>query len=67
MKKLLAALTLCFGLTAQAQTLPLKNWVKPTDKHIQYVGRISFQNPESPVFTFPGVQINTGFPKRFSA
>ena len=61
MKRLLAALTLCLGLTAQAQTLPLKNWVKPTDKHIQYVGRISFQNPESPVFTFPGVQINTGF------
>ena len=61
MKKILAALALCCSLAATAQTLPLKNWVKPSDKHIQYVGRISFQNPDSPVFTFLGVQINTGF------
>lgn len=51
----------CSFLTVQAQSLPLKNWVKPTDRHIQYVGRISFKNPESPAFNFPGVQINTGF------
>lgn len=43
-------------------TLPLKgNIVKPTDKHIQYVGRISFQNPERPAWNYPGVQINAAF------
>ena len=46
---------------APAQSLPIQNWIKPTDSHIQYVGRISFQNPEAPSFTFPGIQINTGF------
>lgn len=32
-----------------------------TDSHIQYVGRVSFQNPESPMFTFPGIQIRAAF------
>ncbi|MBO4810703.1 MAG: lipase [Prevotella sp.] len=50
-------------MTATAQhTLPLQgNIVKPTDGHIQYVGRISFQNPERPAWNYPGVQINTAF------
>lgn len=62
MKKLILGLALACGVgAAQAQSLPLKNWVKPTDTHIQYLGRISFANPESPAFTFPGIQINTGF------
>ncbi len=43
-------------------TLPLKGKViNPTDKHIQYVGRICFDNPMRPRFTFPGVQINASF------
>ena len=43
-------------------TLPLTGKVIcPTDKHIQYVGRICFDNPQRPRFTFPGVQINAGF------
>jgi len=43
-------------------TLPIKGHVvKPTDKHIQYVGRICFDNPERPRFTFPGTQINARF------
>ena len=35
--------------------------VTPTDKNIQYVGRICFDNPERPRFTFPGTQINVCF------
>ena len=35
--------------------------VSPTDPHIQYVGRISFQNPERPCFSYPGTQINMAF------
>ena len=43
-------------------TLPIKGKVIcPTDQHIQYVGRICFDNPQRPRFTFPGVQINAGF------
>ena len=43
-------------------TIPLKgNVVCPTDKHIQYVGRISFDNPKRPVFNYPGTQIIAAF------
>ena len=35
--------------------------IKPTNKNIQYVGRICFDNPERPRFTFPGTQINARF------
>ena len=45
-----------------AQTLaPRGTRVSPTDKNIQYVGRVSMKNPERPTFTFPSVQINAGF------
>lgn len=53
---------LAIGSICNAQTLsPRGNWVKPTDTNIQYVGRISFTNPERPLWTYPGVQIRTGF------
>ncbi len=43
-------------------TLPLCGTVvTPTDKNIQYVGRICFDNLERPRFTFPGTQINVCF------
>ena len=43
-------------------TLPLQGTViKPTNPNIQYVGRICFDNPERPRFTFPGTQINACF------
>jgi len=43
-------------------TLPIKGTVvNPTDKNIQYVGRICFDNPQRPRFTFPGTQINCRF------
>ena len=35
--------------------------VSPADPHIQYVGRICFQNPERPRFSYPGTQINIAF------
>ena len=42
--------------------LPFKGQlVKPGNPAIQYVGRVSFQNPESPAFRFPGIQINMTF------
>lgn len=54
---------LSFSVVFLAQhTLPLKgNVVKPTDTHIQYVGRISMQNPERPAWNYPGIQIVTAF------
>lgn len=35
--------------------------IPASDSHIQYIGRISFRNPEAPLFTFPGVQIRAAF------
>ena len=60
---MLIAFSALLSVTAGATTtLPLKgNVVKPTDKNIQYVGRICFDNPERPRFTFPGTQINARF------
>ena len=50
------------GISANAQIIQLEgNIIKPSDKNIQYVGRISFENPDSPVFTYPGIQINARF------
>lgn len=55
------AVLVSMGITAST-TLPLKGTVvSPTDKNIQYIGRICFDNPERPRFTFPGVQINACF------
>ena len=60
---LLLTLTALMSMGMQAsKTLPLTGKViNPTDKHIQYVGRICFDNPMRPRFTFPGVQINARF------
>ena len=64
MKRILLLFTaalLSLGISAST-TLPLKGTiVKPTDEHIQYIGRICFDNPERPRFTFPGAQINARF------
>ena len=49
------------GITAQTTVAPTGTWVKPTDPQIQYVGRVSFKNPEAPCFTYPGVQIRAAF------
>ncbi len=43
-------------------TLPIEGTIiSPADRNIQYVGRICFQNPERPRFTFPGIQIHARF------
>lgn len=56
------SLTLATLIVQASTTLPLTGTVvKPTDKNIQYVGRICFDNPERPRFTYPGTQINTRF------
>ena len=48
-----------------SKTLPLQGTViLPTDPNIQYIGRICFDNPERPRFTFPGTQINCRFTGR---
>ena len=63
MKRILT-ITLCILaiLSANAATLPIKGTiVSPTDTNIQYVGRICFDNPQRPRFTFPGTQINARF------
>ncbi|MBO5251674.1 MAG: lipase [Bacteroidaceae bacterium] len=55
-------LFLVVNVASMARTItPDGTFVKPTDKKIQYVGRISFKNPLAPCFTYPGVQINARF------
>lgn len=57
---MMAAMMLAISL--QAETLPVGgSVVKPTDKNIQYIGRVSFANPERPRFNFPGTQIVAAF------
>ena len=52
----------CLLNSVMAQTIaPEGNWISPSDSCIQYVGRVSFTNPEAPAFTYPGVQINARF------
>lgn len=49
------------GISAST-TLPLQGTViNPTNPDIQYVGRICFDNPERPRFTYPGTQLNVCF------
>ena len=62
-KVLIFALTamMCQQLMA-IKTTPIKGTIiSPTDKHIQYTGRISFTNPERPACNFPGIQIRAAF------
>ena len=57
----LFAVLLSVGMQAST-TIPVAGTViKPTDQNIQYIGRICFDNPERPRFTFPGIQINARF------
>ena len=57
---ILPLLLVCMELHAQAPTA-CATLIQPTDPHIQYTGRIEDSTPERPVFTYPGVQIRTGF------
>ena len=54
--------SLFFSLCCQAQKKNTnKTLYHPTDTNIQYTGRIDFSDSLHPAFTFPGVQIRTGF------
>lgn len=62
LKRFLFLPLVCFMNSVMAQTLaPEGTWIAPSDSNIQYIGRISFQNPDAPVFTYPGTQINARF------
>ena len=62
LKRWLFVPLVCFLNSVMAQTLtPEGTWIAPSDANIQYIGRISFQNPDAPAFTYPGVQINARF------
>lgn len=72
MKTNLMTLLLMLGtVTAQAQNqvpqtpdgllVPAGTRIAASNPNIQYLGRVSLQNPESPVFTFPSVQIRATF------
>ena len=62
LRHFLFGLFACLWGSMVAQTwAPEGTWIAPSDSCIQYVGRISFQNPDAPVFTYPGVQINARF------
>ena len=57
--KLFSLLFLLFTLSfsgASAQTV-----VKPSDNNIQYIGRVSFKNPESPAWNYTGTTIRVNF------
>lgn len=56
-----AAIMLATAATASVTLPPNGNWVKPTDKNIVYVGRVSFRNPQAPMFNWPGTEIRAGF------
>ena len=62
LKRFLFIPLVCFLNSVMAQTLaPEGTWIAPSDSNIQYIGRISFQNPDAPVFTYSGTQINARF------
>ena len=65
MKKILSITLLalgCLSSSAANRTVPVRGTVvSPSDKHIQYTGRISFANPERPAWNFPGIQIVAAF------
>lgn len=72
MKKLLMLLSVtvsslvCNGQNIKPSTpsgtlVPTGTRISASDSNIQYLGRISYKNPESPMFTFPSVQIRATF------
>ena len=59
---LLLAVFFTSQVSAINATLPIKGtMISPADPHIQYLGRISFTNPERPTWNYPGVQIIAAF------
>lgn len=52
------ALFILIGCACNAQE---SRYISPSHPNIAYIGRVSFTNPESPCFTYPGVQIRAIF------
>lgn len=71
MHKITTLFALMAAITLQAQNIvpstpsgtlePIGTHIPASDSQIQYLGRISFKNPESPMFSFPSVQIRATF------
>ncbi|GAB6983356.1 SGNH/GDSL hydrolase family protein [Prevotella dentasini] len=63
MKKILFILFLTASAAAfGSTTLPVGGLVvSPADSNIQYIGRLSFRNPQRPMFNWPGVEIRSRF------
>lgn len=64
MKYCKITISLILGAIAPAfsATLPLQGeFISPADRYIQYIGRVSYKNPETPAFNYPGVQIQAAF------
>ena len=64
MKRLILITTLVLmsiGMQADTTLPPKGTMVFPTNENIQYIGRICFDNPLRPRFTFPGTQIIARF------
>ena len=61
LKRFLFVPLLCLAGSVSAQFPSDGTWIEPSDENIQYVGRVNFQNPDAPSFTYPGVQINARF------
>ena len=64
MKRTFLAFCMTFAamVATASTTQPIQGTIiRPTNKNIQYIGRICFDQPERPRFTFPGVQINACF------
>lgn len=51
----------CFHAQERAGKSTDKDLFHPTDTNIQYIGRIDYSDSMHPAFTYPGVQIRTGF------
>ena len=61
LKRFLFVPLICVVGSVSAQLTTGGTWIEPSDENIQYVGRVNFQNPGAPSFTYPGVQINARF------
>lgn len=64
MKKLFffAIALLWTGFSSFSKTLPLQEeFISPSHRYIQYIGRISHKTPDAIRFNYPGVQIRASF------
>lgn len=61
MLHLFKTLSLFIGLAAFSLNTTAQTVVKPSDKNIQYIGRVSFKNPDSPAWNYTGTTIRVNF------